>query len=63
MAYEPKNTNTFSGQSKNTNSFSLPELSGQNELLIDSTYFLLIESTFKLLLEPLNQDWVYATKS
>jgi hypothetical protein len=63
MPYPSKNTNGYSSTSKNASTFSSGGQSGQNFLMIDSTYFLLIDTDYKLLIEPNTQDWSYSTKS
>lgn len=63
MAYPSKNSNGYTGESKNSSSSTIPEQSGQNFLMIDSTYFLLIDTVNKLLIEPRSTDWSFASKS
>ena len=63
MPYPSKNTSTYTAPSKNTSTSSNSEQSGQEFLMIDSTFLLLIDSTNKLLIEPLTSDWSYATKN
>lgn len=61
--YPSKNTSTYTAPSKNSSTSSNSEQSGQNFLMIDSTFLLLIDTVNKLLIEPLNQDWSYQTKN
>jgi len=63
MAFPSKNSSTYTAPSKSSSSSTFPAQAGQNFLLIDSTYLLLIDAVDKLLIEPLNQDWSYASKS
>jgi len=63
MPYPSRNNSTYSSPSKNSSTSSNSAQSGQNFLLIDSTYFLLIDATNKLLIEPNSQDWSYSSKS
>lgn len=61
--YPSKNNSTYTAPTKNTSTSSNGEQSGQNFLLIDSTFVLLIDSVNKLLIEPNNSDWSYAIKN
>jgi hypothetical protein len=63
MAYPSRNTNGYTGETKNSSTSSNSAQSGQNFLMIDDTFFMLIDSTNKLLLEPLSMDWSYNQKS
>jgi hypothetical protein len=63
MPYPSKNNSTYTAPTKNSSTSSNSEQSGQNFLMIDSTYSLLIDSVNKLLIEPLSQDWSYNQKS
>jgi hypothetical protein len=63
MSYPSKNSSSYTAPSKNSSSSSNSELSGQNFLMIDSTFFLLLDTVNKLLLEPLTTDWSYTSKS
>lgn len=63
MAYPSKNSNGYTGESKNSSSSTIPEQSGQNFLMVDDTFFLLVDSTYKLLVEPRSTDWSFTSKS
>lgn len=63
MPYPSKNNSTYTAPTKNTSSSSNSAQSGQEFLLIDSTFQLLIDMTNKLLIESNSQDWSYAAKN
>jgi hypothetical protein len=63
MPYPSKNNSTYTAPSKNSSTSSNSGISGQNCLMIDSTYFLLIDTDDKLLLEPNSSDWSYSSKN
>lgn len=63
MPYPSKNNSTYTAPTKNSSSSSNSVQSGQEFLMIDSTFMLLIDSVNKLLIEPNNSDWSYSAKS
>lgn len=63
MPYPSKNTSTYTAPSKNSSSSSNATISGQNFLLIDSTFFLLLDTVNQLLIEPGSADWSFSAKS
>ncbi len=61
--YPSKNTSSYTAPAKNASSSANDAQSGQDFLLIDSTFSLLLDTEDKLLLELRNFDWNYSVKS
>jgi len=63
MAYPTRNTDNYTSPTKNSSSFTIPDVSGLNRLLIDASFFLLIDTDNRLLIENNSSDWSYQSKS